>query len=156
MKELHNILLLTLMILFIGCKSDEPTAPTDNIPEMPNVSSIGDSNKIEIVTWNIEHFPKADYTTEYVKAIIEGLDADIFILQEIQSRDSLAVMLNDMDDYNYFLQATNTTLNLAIVYKRDLVNIKSSYELFVDDPYFFAGRPPLLINLEWQNNGITK
>ena len=156
MKKLHNILLLTLMILFIGCKPEEPTAPINNDPEMPSVSSIGDSNKIEIVTWNIEHFPKADYTTEYVKAIIEGLDADIYVLQEIQSRDSLAAMLNNMDEYNYFIQATSTTLNLAIIYKSDFVNLKSSSELFSDDPYFFAGRPPFVTKLEWQKNGIKK
>ena len=80
-KELHNTLILTIMILFIGCKPEEPTTPIDNIPEMPNVSSIGDSNKIEIVTWNIEHFPKADYSDDYVKSIIEGLNADIYVLQ---------------------------------------------------------------------------
>jgi exonuclease III len=155
-KELHNILLLTLMILFIGCKPEEPTTPTDNIPEILNVSSIGDSNKIEIVTWNIEHFPKADYTTEYVKAIIEGLGADVFILQEIQSRDSLAIMLSKMDDYNFYLQTNSIGLNLAVIYNNVYINIKSTVELFTEDDYYFASRPPLLANLEWQNNGIRK
>ena len=102
-KDLHNILLLTIMILIISCKPDEPIVPINNDPEMPNVSSIGDSNKIEIVTWNVEHFPKADYTAEYVKAIIEGLDADIYMFQEIQSRDKFATAVNEMDDYNYLV-----------------------------------------------------
>jgi exonuclease III len=156
-KELHNTLILTIMILFIGCKPEEPTTPIDNIPEMPNVSSIGDSNKIEIVTWNIEHFPKADYTTEYVKAIIEGLDADIYMLQEIQSRDRLATMLSEMDDYNYYLQTNSIGLNLAVIYNNVYINIKSTIELFTeDDDGYFASRPPLLVNLEWQNNGIKK
>ena len=97
MKALHNILLLTLFVLLIGCKSEEPIVPTDNIPEMPNVNSIGDTNTIELVTWNIEHFPKASYTTEYVKATIEGLGADVFILQEIQSQNSFATMVASAD-----------------------------------------------------------
>ncbi len=156
MKALHNILLFTLFILLFGCKSEEPTIPTDNIPEMPNVSSIGESNKIEIVTWNIEHFPKADFTTEYVKTIIDGLDADIYLLQEIQSSTKFGSMLDEMDDYNYLIQTTRTNLNLAIIYKSDLVTIKSSGELFAEDPYFFAGRPPFLTKLEWQKDGITK
>lgn len=156
MKIFPNVILLTLFILFIGCKPEKTTTPINNDPIMPNVSSIGESDKIEIVTWNIEHFPKASYTTEYVKAIIEDLGADVFMLQEIQSRDSLAVMLNNMDGYNYLIQPTGTSLNLAVIYRSDFVNIKSSYELFVEDPYFFAGRPPLLTKLEWQKNGVKK
>jgi len=78
------------------------------------------------------------------------------LLQEIQSRDSLAVMLNDMDDYNYLIQATSTSLNLAVIYKSDFVNILSSGELLAEDPYFFAGRPPFLTKLEWGTDGITK
>jgi exonuclease III len=156
MRILQDVLLLTLFILLIGCKSEEQTAPTDNIPEMPNVNSIGGTNKIELVTWNIEHFPKASYTTEYVKAIIEDLGADIYVLQEIQSRDSLAVMLIEMNDYNFYLQTNSIGLNLAIIYNNISVNIKSTDELFIEDDYYFASRPPLLINLEWQNNGVIK
>ncbi len=65
-------------------------------------------------------------------------------------------MLGEMDDYNYLIQATSTNLNLAVIYKSDFVNIKSSYELFVEDPYFFAGRPPFLTKFEWQNNELKK
>ena len=142
--------------MFFGCKSEKTIGSNNSDPVMPNVSSIDDPNKIEIVTWNIENFPKNSYTNDYVKAIVEGLGADVFILQEIQSRASFAAMLNEIADFDYFIQATSTTLNLAIIYKRGIVAIKSSAELFNDDSHFFAGRPPLLTKLEWQKNGITK
>jgi exonuclease III len=157
MKTQYSISLFYIIILLTGCKSDESNTPINNDPVMPIVNSIGELTTIEVVTWNIEHFPKAEFTNEYVKAIIEGLDADIFMLQEIQSRDKLATMVNEMDGYNYFIQPTSTTLNLAIIYNSDLVDVKSSSELFVqDDESYFAGRPPLLVNLEWQNNGTAK
>lgn len=157
MKRFYGVLLTGLVILFIGCKPDKPTTPTNNEPEMPNVSSIGDANKIEIVTWNIERFPKTIYSDDSVISILEGLNADIYMLQEIQSRNKFASMLGEMDDYNYLIQATDTNLNLAVIYKSDLVNIISSTELFKqNDEGYFASRPPLLVNLEWQNNGITK
>ena len=145
-----------LLFLIIGCKPEESTEPINTDPVIPNVNSIGESNKIEIVTWNIEHFPKNNYSGDYVKVIIEDLDADIYILQEIQSRSKFASMVGEMDDYNYLIQATSTSLNLAVIYKSNIVNIKSSGELFVEDPYFFAGRPPFLTKLEWQKNGTTK
>ncbi len=156
MKTFPNTILTLLFTIFFGCTPEKTTESINSDPVIPNVSSIDDPNKIEIVTWNIQNFPKNSYTNDYVKAIIEGLGADVFILQEIQSRTSFATMLNEIADFDYFIQATSTTLNLAIIYKRDIVAIKSSTELFKDDPYFFAGRPPLLTKLEWQNNGFTK
>lgn len=157
MKIFPNVILLTLFILFIGCKPEKPTTPNNNDPEMPNVISIGDSNKIEVVTWNIEHFPKAELTTEYVKTIIEELDADIYMLQEIQSSTKFGSMLGEMDNYNYYIQTNSIGLNLAIIYNNVSVNIKSTFELFKqDNEGYFASRPPLLVNLEWQNNGIKK
>ena len=156
-KALHNILRLTLIILLIGCKTEEQNTPNDNVPEMPIVSSISDTDKIEIVTWNIEHFPKAEYSDDYVRSILEGLDADIYMLQEIQSSTKFGSMLDEMDNYNYYLQTNNIGLNLAIIYNNVSVNIKSTVELFKqDDEGYFASRPPLLVNLEWKNNGIKK
>lgn len=157
MKRFYGVLLTGLVILFIGCKPDKPTIPTNNDPEMPKVSSIGDSNKIEIVTWNIERFPKTAYSDDYVKVIIEGLNADIYVMQEIQSRSKFASMLGEMDDYNYLLQPSSSSLNFALVYRKGVVSVLSSAELFIqDDENYFAGRPPLLTKLKWQKDGITK
>lgn len=156
MKRFYGVLLTGLVILFIGCKPDKPTTPTNNEPEMPNVSSIGDSNKIEIVTWNIKRFPQTNYSDEYVKSIIEGLRADIYVLQEIQSKSKFAAMMGEIDDYNYLLQPSNSSLNFALVYRSGVVSVLSSTELFKQDDKFFAGRPPLLTKVEWQKNGITK
>lgn len=156
MKRFYGVLLTGLVILFIGCKPDKLTTPTNNEPEMPNVSSIGDSNKIEIVTWNIKRFPQTNYSDEYVKSIIEGLRADIYVLQEIQSKSKFAAMMGEIDDYNYLLQPSNSSLNFALVYRRGVVSVLSSAELFIQDDKFFAGRPPLLTKVEWQKNGITK
>ena len=147
---------LLLLVLLFGCKPEETTKPVNNDPILPNVISIGESNKVEIVTWNIEHFPKTDFSDDYVKAIMEELDADIYVLQEIQSKSIFASMLGEMDDYNYFLLSSTTGLNFAIVYKMNFVKVKNIRNLFAIEKQYFAGRPPLLAKLEWQNNGITK
>ena len=155
MKNFHNVVLIVLFILFFGCKPEKSTKPNNNDPEMPNVISIGDSNKIEIVTWNIERFPKTDDSDDYVKAIVEDLDADIYVLQEIQSKNKFASMLGEMDDYNYLLHTNRTGLSLAVVYKNGLVKVKNSSDIFQENEHFFAGRPPLLTKIEWQKNGTT-
>ena len=59
----------------------------------------------------------------------------------------------------------STTSDLAIfaqtllndgVYNKVKMFDSSTVELFTEDDYYFASRPPLLANLEWQNNGIKK
>ena len=154
MKIFLNIVQIILVIFVFSCNPDEPTKPKEELT-LPEVLAIGNSNKIEIVTWNIEHFPKASYTTEYVKAIIKDLDADIYVLQEIQSQSKFASMLDEMDDYSYLLHTNRTGLSLAVVYKNGLVKVKNSSDLFEEDEHYFAGRPPLLTKLEWQKNGST-
>ena len=45
---------------------------------------ISSAEGLEILTWNIEWFPKSGATTVgYVKDIIEGVNADIYAIQEI-------------------------------------------------------------------------
>jgi len=153
---MSKIYYLLLIVLLFGCKPEKPITPEDNSPEIPIFNSIGDSNKIEIVTWNIERFPQTEDSDDYVKAIIEGLDADVYVMQEIQSKSTFTSMLGEIEDYNYLLHTNRTGLGLAIVYKIDIVKVKNSDDLFVNDDHFFAGRPPLLAKLEWQNNGLSK
>ncbi len=157
-KHLLKIILLILVGAIIAtCKTGNPTHSTDNVLLLPNIESIGDSNKIEIVTWNIERFPQNGLSDDYVKEILEGLNADIYVLQEIQSKSTFTNMLNDMADYNYLLHTNSVGLGLAVVYKNGSVKVKNSNDLFEEEIVdYFASRPPLLTKVEWQNNGITK
>jgi len=155
--SLKIILLILFGTIIATCDTGNSTIPNNDELRLPNVESIGDSNKIEIVTWNIERFPQNGFSDDYVKEILEGLNADIYVLQEIQSKNVFANMLNDMADYNYLLHTNSVGLGLAIVYKNGLIKVKNSTDLFEDEIVdYFAGRPPLLTKIEWQYNGITK
>lgn len=154
--EIITYFLSMLVFVFItACKSDEPTKPVVT-PEMPVVEAVGDSNKIEIITWNIEHFPKNDYSDDYVKAIIEGLNADIYVLQEIQLKGKLSKMVGELDNYNYIYQTDNNSLNFAFIYKSDVVNVINSTHLFESDDHYFGSRSPFLVRFQWEKNGVTK
>ena len=48
--------------------------------------SFGTETTFEVMTWNIEHFPKNGQTTiQYVTDIIEALDVDIIAIQEVDN-----------------------------------------------------------------------
>ena len=71
--------------------------------------SFGTENTLDIMTWNLENFPKNGITTlDYVKQIIEALDPDIIALQEISNENSLFQMANDLSDYSAYTTTDNS------------------------------------------------
>ena len=83
MKIIKNIFIV-LNILLFSC--------AENISPLNNTSSLnikGDLNTLNIVTWNIENFPKNELTPDYVQTIIDSMEVDILALQEIRSLTSL-------------------------------------------------------------------
>ena len=50
-----------------------------------NYLNFGTSNTLDIVTWNLEWFPKnGNITIDSLKSIIEKIDADVYAFQEIK------------------------------------------------------------------------
>jgi len=105
-------------------------------------------NSFDIITWNLEWFPKQGITTvDSVKRIIEIIDAEIIALQEINNISEFNQLVNKLDSYNGY--STNTSnLNLGYIYKKTL-NIDSIYTILNSESYFFAGRLPLVMEMEY-------
>jgi len=77
--KLNPIILIIALQFFISCSK--------NITNSNNTATLNASGNLEelnIVTWNIENFPKNDLTEEYVQNAIETLNVDIIALQEIR------------------------------------------------------------------------
>ena len=64
--------------------------------EALNIS--GDTSTLNLLTWNIEHFPKNDLTVEYLKDAIGLLKVDIIALQEIKSITKLNQLTNQLGE----------------------------------------------------------
>ena len=59
---------------------------------------IGSANKLDVITWNIENFPKNNNTINYVEDIINDINVDIIALQEIQDLNAFNSLVNNLDD----------------------------------------------------------
>ncbi|MBT6870707.1 MAG: hypothetical protein HOA66_04535, partial [Candidatus Marinimicrobia bacterium] len=73
-------LIMSLLLLFYGCAENTFTQPP------PSTLQFGKDETLDIITWNIEEFPKSYLTVEYLSQVIIELDADIVALQEIESQ----------------------------------------------------------------------
>ncbi|MCF7792818.1 MAG: endonuclease/exonuclease/phosphatase family protein [Candidatus Cloacimonetes bacterium] len=113
----------------------------------------GTDETFDVVTWNIEHFPKQNQTTvDYVTYAILGMNAEIFGLQEIENQDffyTLVDQLNSIDvNHNWEghrAYSASYDINLAFIYKSDLVQVIDIYEIFENDNRPFP-RNPLVMN----------
>ena len=72
------IIFLFFLMIFFSC------AKNKIIDSSPPPLNIGADSSLDIITWNIEHFPKqGEITVKYLMEIIDSIDVDIIAMQEI-------------------------------------------------------------------------
>ena len=118
-----------------------------------NVPSLN-TDDLEIITWNCEFFPAAkDSTISALSEIVKDLDADIIAFQEIRKAGWFEKLMQRLPNYGYVISLQASFMDLAIIYKKELFEFKNHTELFSDNDYNFAGRPPLQLDLTVKSSG---
>ena len=146
-------------LLIFSCGNNVSTDPPQEITL--DDLFFGSDSTFEVVTWNIEHFPKAGVTTKnYVVQIILAIDADVFALQEIESSTSfnyIITQLNEQDSVyswdGYRATGASYDVNLAYIYKNCIIQINDIYEIYQDDWYAFP-RSPLVFEITYENEEL--
>ena len=136
-----------LIIFSILCN----TIFTQNLGDI----SFGTDSTFDVVTWNIEWFPKNGATTvDSVAKIISSLDADLMGLQEIQDTTLCRQMINNIPGYELFMD-DNWFGGLAYVYKTSSINVQSIYKIYDTSPYWSTfPRSPLVMELTFQGEEL--
>ena len=112
---INNILKIIFLFLFLSCANDN-TAASDNIFDQ---SLFGIQGNLNIITWNIENFPKEDeLTIDYLVETINLMELDIIALQEIRNTDSFNQLVNKLGDSWVGYRAGNG--NTAAAYLRKM------------------------------------
>lgn len=109
----------------------------------------GTDNTLDVVTWNIEWFPKEDQTTiDYVKDIIQAMEADVIAIQEIDQYNDFVEMMEALEDWEGI--STNTGyLNLAYIYNPEFVEMTSVYQILPGNNRELP-RKPLIMEMIFQ------
>ena len=118
-----------------------------------NNLSFGSDSTFEIVSWNIEWFPKNNNTANYVETIITKLEADIYALQEISDTTLLKTLTTNIGNYECYFNSTYYG-GLAYVYNSNTVQINDKYEIYTSQTYWNAfPRSPQVLDINY--NGIN-
>ncbi|MBT3169594.1 MAG: hypothetical protein HN952_00030 [Candidatus Cloacimonetes bacterium] len=131
----------------------------ENLPEIEYEKLIfGEEQTLEIMSWNIQKFPKTEFTVDYVTKIILAIDADVIGLQEIQSEKDFTQLLynlrekNPQNNWCGFRADTNEwDMNLAYLYKSSKIIADSIYQIYADDSKFHQPFPrkPLVLEFSY-------
>ncbi len=128
MKSFAYLYLLFILISCSGGGSNNspqipPTGKTEL--EIKNCIVKASDSKLEIATWNIEHFPKAANTTKELAEIIKKMDVDVIAIQEVTGKKKLTELDKLLPDYTSVIKTTNN-IHLAYLYKTSEIKINGS------------------------------
>ncbi len=110
----------------------------------------GTDSTLDIVTWNIEWFPKEGETTiEYVKEIIQAMEADVIAIQEIDQYEEFVNMIDELEDWEGFAISSDY-LELAYIYNPEFVQMNSIYQILPNSNRELP-RKPLIMEIKFNN-----
>ena len=114
-----------------------------------NDLQFGTDSTFDIISWNIEWFPKNNNTSVEVQEILTKLNADIYALQEIEDTTLLKQVVSNIPGYECSFKSTYYG-GLAYVYNINTIQINSKYEIFTAQPYWNAfPRSPQVIDFNF-------
>ena len=139
---------ILFLLFLISCADDTITNSEAEInPE-----------NLNIMTWNIQNFPKEDeLTIGFVSEIINSLDVDIIALQEIESTSALTELTNNLDGNWISDRYGNSTWGeLSYLINIDKIEITENPNAILEnEDFYFASRPPYKLKFIYNNQEIT-
>ena len=154
MKKSHILWLLA--VAFLSCQEEisdqflRPERETAVIetPETPvegkyaDCLSQLDNTTLDVVTWNIENFPKTGTTTELLAEMIATMDVDLIAVQEITSLTAFNNLIAALPGWQGQLTSSGSQ-RLGYLYKtEEITEVDPIVQLFTDNSCAFP-RPAL-------------
>ncbi len=135
MKKLLHIVVLITIGYFVQSQNLE-------------IPSFGSDSTFEMMTWNIEHFPKnGQNTVDYVSEIILDLDVDLIAMQELEDTNVFNQVMTDLQDYDSYYKSSYFA-GLAYIFNTTVINVDTIYEILTTQPYWRPfPRSPMVMEL---------
>jgi endonuclease/exonuclease/phosphatase family metal-dependent hydrolase len=108
---------------------------------------IGSEQSLDIITWNIEHFPKNNQTVSYVTEIINDINVDIIALQEIENQSAFDELIDNLSGswYGYRADDSNWGELSYLINTNNLEITHFPYTILDEYEHYFAYRTPYVM-----------
>jgi exonuclease III len=121
------------------------------------VESFEPNDDLEIVTFNLENFPKSGNTIMHTAELLEHLNADVVAVQEISNAGALNELANQMEGWEAVFTTAPTSYGQSLGYLVKATEVEllteSTQVWFEDDTYNFP-RTPFVIKVRHRESGM--
>ena len=165
----------TILTLGCGAAADSVTPGTPPVVIVPvTVPPSGTATSLDVANWNLEWFGDASngpsnesLQQSNVRAVIAGVDADIWGLEEVVDASAWATLKAGLPGYAGVLANEANVVNgaayystgeqkVALLYKTSVATLQGARIILTANDYDFAGRPPLEVRLGVTVNGASE
>ena len=140
-----------LIFLFVfSCTKITPLSDEslNNEEDWSNINTPDSVVFFDIMTWNIEQFPKHQTTNTKVISIIDSLMPQIIALQEIRSESDFQEIISNNLHYDGMRSSSAyANLNLAFLWDTNYVKNVNIYEILTSQSYLLP-RSPLVMECQ--------
>jgi len=120
----------------------------------PNENAFGSNQSFDLLTWNIENFPKNNNTIDELTDIIPDLEVDIIALQEIENTQSLENLKENLGNNWVFYRSDDDSNYGTLSYLINLNEVQinqAPYTILSQYDYQFAWRRPYVLDITHNN-----
>ena len=112
---------------------------------------LGSPGSLDIITWNVEHYPKHNQTNFHLIEIINQIDVDIIGFQEIEDNNAFNTLISNLDGgwVGYRSGGNSNYGELAYAINTDVIDIVSVYNILGEDEYYFGYRAPYVLEFSF-------
>lgn len=148
------VLLFAILFTGLGCKNSK--GDNNSGDNFDCVVSFEPNKALEVMTFNMENFPKEQNTTMHVAGLIRHINADVIAVQEISNERVLEGLANQLDGWEYvFTPDPSYKISPGYLIKAKEVELieEATDVLFADDIDRFP-RAPLVIKIRHRESGL--
>ena len=166
MLRKHILVILLTLILYTCSEYNNPLINEDEQYLHSELNFTGSNTTLDILTWNIENFPKNESTINYIKECVDSLDVDIIALQEIENTTAFNQLVSALSEscglggncWDGFRSGSTNSQYGELSYLINTNKISSyqnPYSILYQNAYFFAYREPYVLKFNYNGEEIS-
>lgn len=147
---MKSAVFLTLTLVATWCsnrnlpKTDNESGCSSKAYDLSSCTFKSSSSTLEVMTWNIEKFPKDSSTLCRVSNIVEALQVDVIAVQEIDSNDDFNALIHNLDGWGGAYFDVRGGIESGYLYKEsEFTGVSPLKSIFPDNRSEFPREPVL-------------